>query len=82
MFNNLVRPPPCLSGPPPPDPIRAVEEGEDEGDALLSSSIAAMDETALLPADLGTSGYDVVPEGEVKPKAKKVLGLGGRSSDA
>ena len=36
---------------------------EDSEDApLLSGDV--LDETARLPADLGTSGYDVVPEGQ------------------
>jgi len=54
LFNNLVKAPPCL--PIPEEAIRLDEEQE----GLLSSSL---DETAALPADLGQSGYDVVPEG-------------------
>lgn len=60
LFNNLVKPPPCLPMPaadsasqPPGDP--------EEGEGLLAS----LDETAALPVDLGQSGYDVVPEGEL-----------------
>ncbi|KAF8061541.1 hypothetical protein FPV67DRAFT_1509350 [Lyophyllum atratum] len=61
LFNNLVATPACLPGPPPADsPIRITDEEEDEADALLSSSI--LDETAALPADLGQSGFDVLPE--------------------
>jgi hypothetical protein len=39
------------------------QEPEDleEGESLLAS----LDETAALPADLGQSGYDVVPESEL-----------------
>jgi hypothetical protein len=33
----------------------------EEGEGLL----AALDETSALPADLGQSGYDVVPESEL-----------------
>lgn len=37
--------------------------GADSEDApLLSGDV--LDETARLPADLGTSGYDVLPEGQ------------------
>lgn len=38
---------------------RQLDEEEREG--LLSGSL---DETAALPADLGQSGFDVVPEGQ------------------
>jgi len=68
LFNNLVSTPPCLPGPPPASsPIRIVDEEEDEADALLSSSI--LDETAALPADLGQSGFDVLPEGQPYSRA-------------
>lgn len=59
VFNNLVKPPPCIPGAraeaavPPSDPA--------EVEGLLTSPL---DETAALPADLGQSGFDVVPEGE------------------
>ncbi|KAK7043647.1 hypothetical protein VNI00_008258 [Paramarasmius palmivorus] len=56
LFNNLVSVPPCLPG-----PGSASTEDPEEAEALLSASI---DETAVLPADLGQSGYDVVPEGQ------------------
>ena len=61
MFNNLVTPPPCL--PVPRDaPVSArLEDEEREG---LLSSTAPLEETAALPADLGQSGYDVVPQGQ------------------
>jgi hypothetical protein len=36
------------------------DAGMDDEDATLLST-DALDETARLPADLGTSGYDVVP---------------------
>jgi len=57
LFNNLVQPPQFLraSG-------SAVAEAESEDAPLLSGDV--LDETARLPADLGTSGYDVVPEGQ------------------
>lgn len=60
LFNNLVRPPPCL---PIPDAATHVEEpvGEEEVGLLARTSVEGIDGTATLPADLGTSGYDVVP---------------------
>lgn len=62
LFNNLVKGPACLPGPPPAAaPVRITDE-EDESDQLLSSSV--LDETAVLPADLGQGGYDVVPENQ------------------
>ncbi|GLB35365.1 putative nucleotide-sugar transporter [Lyophyllum shimeji] len=68
LFNNLVAVPSCIPGPPPASsPVRIVDEEEDEADALLSSSI--LDETAALPADLGQSGFDVLPEGQPKSHA-------------
>ncbi|KAG5354196.1 hypothetical protein C0989_003709 [Termitomyces sp. Mn162] len=42
-------------------PVRIIDEEDEEADALLSSSV--LDETAALPADLGQSGFDVIPEG-------------------
>jgi hypothetical protein len=68
LFNNLVSPPPCLPKPVPEE----IEEPGDLGESqlLLRSSL---DETALLPADLGQSGFDVVPEGQhavVQPAVK------------
>ncbi|KAI3610377.1 integral membrane protein [Moniliophthora roreri] len=57
LFNNLVSVPPCLPGSSTP-----AEEDPEEAEALLSSS--TIDETAVLPADLGQSGFDVVPEGQ------------------
>ncbi|KAJ2911939.1 hypothetical protein MD484_g8468, partial [Candolleomyces efflorescens] len=59
VFNNLVRPPPCIPGQPPAPASAGRDEEEREG--LLSGTL---DETAALPADLGQSGYDVVPEGQ------------------
>ncbi|KAG6831307.1 hypothetical protein H0H92_011514 [Tricholoma furcatifolium] len=62
LFNNLISTPSCLPGPPPAtSPIRITDEEDNEADALLSSSV--LDETAALPADLGQSGFDVIPEG-------------------
>ncbi|KAF9009381.1 hypothetical protein BDQ17DRAFT_1056106 [Cyathus striatus] len=59
LFNNLVNPPPCIPAPRPAPPVeREVDPEERQG--LLSP----LDETAALPADLGTSGFDVVPEGQ------------------
>ena len=38
-----------------------IEAEETEVDGVLRLSDDALDETARLPADLGTSGFDVVP---------------------
>ncbi|KAF5365781.1 hypothetical protein D9758_003181 [Tetrapyrgos nigripes] len=56
MFNDLVSSPPCI-----PHPARDPPVQSDETEALISSPL---DETAALPADLGQSGFDVVPEGQ------------------
>ncbi|KAJ7694190.1 hypothetical protein B0H17DRAFT_1276476 [Mycena rosella] len=55
LFNNLVTPPSFLR--PPVVPSADPEEAE----GLLTSPL---DETAALPADLGQSGFDVVPQGQ------------------
>ncbi|KAJ7172654.1 hypothetical protein C8R46DRAFT_1162035 [Mycena filopes] len=55
LFNNLVTPPKFIR---PPPPTADLEEAE----GLLSSP--TLDETATLPADLGQSGFDVVPQGQ------------------
>ncbi|KAF8968359.1 hypothetical protein BDZ97DRAFT_1800148 [Flammula alnicola] len=60
LFNNLVKPLPCLPGPRPAAALVAREEDEEEREGLLTTT----DETAALPADLGQSGFDVVPEGQ------------------
>jgi hypothetical protein len=44
-----------------PPPSGNLEEGE--------GLLASLDETAALPADLGQSGYDVVPETDWKNNA-------------
>ncbi|KAF8921459.1 hypothetical protein CPB85DRAFT_1428442 [Mucidula mucida] len=59
MFNGLVRAPFCLA----PHVDTEVERDAEEAEGLLSSPL---DETATLPADLGQSGYDVVPDGQHK----------------
>jgi len=65
LFNNLVKPPPCL---PIPDSTHQHHhisgDPEEEAEGLLVSSEVHLDETAVLPADLGLSGYDVIPDGE------------------
>lgn len=60
MFNNLVNPPSFLR----PSSVAQTEvnANAEEGEALLSSS--QMDDTAVLPADAGQSGYDVLPDNE------------------
>jgi len=57
LFNNLVKAPPCLPMP-AADSSTSQTSGDPEEEGLLTS----LDETAALPADLGQSGYDVVPE--------------------
>ena len=67
LFNNLVATPSFLRGPPPAAP--AEDTLDEEADRLLSASL---DETALLPADLGQSGFDVLPEGQhVQPRSSR-----------
>jgi len=61
LFNNLVTPPPCLPAPRTSVPSSAREQDEEEREGLLT---APLEETAALPADLGQSGYDVVPQGQ------------------
>ncbi|EJD53045.1 hypothetical protein AURDEDRAFT_110836 [Auricularia subglabra TFB-10046 SS5] len=57
-FNNLVQPPKFLR--PPQDAYEPVPtEDPNERTRLLAEE--HLDETARLPADLGQSGYDVVP---------------------
>lgn len=55
LFNNLVQPPKMLH-----PPATVVVHGHSEEERGLLSE-RALDETAILPADVGTSGYDVVP---------------------
>ncbi|KIJ43952.1 hypothetical protein M422DRAFT_779491 [Sphaerobolus stellatus SS14] len=50
LFNNLINPPKI---------IRPAVEAIEERGALLREDV--LEETAALPADLGASGYDVVP---------------------
>ncbi|KAF8162918.1 hypothetical protein B0H34DRAFT_693440 [Crassisporium funariophilum] len=62
LFNNLVPVPPCMPGPRPLSAAAAERvDDEEEREGLLTNPL---DETAALPADLGLSGFDVVPEGE------------------
>ncbi|PSS37422.1 hypothetical protein PHLCEN_2v726 [Hermanssonia centrifuga] len=55
VFNNLIAPPSFIRP-------RAEGAGGDETRALLAHE--ALDETAILPADLGQSGFDVIPPHE------------------
>jgi hypothetical protein len=57
MFNGLVRPPPFLRP-------RASAPENFATDMDAGGEPSALDETARLPADLGTAGFDVEP---VKP---------------
>lgn len=54
LFNDLVRPPKFMR-----TRAEAAAGVSDERRALLAHE--ALDETAVLPADLGQSGFDVVP---------------------
>jgi drug/metabolite transporter (DMT)-like permease len=60
MFNNLVNPPSFLG--PSPNAIAPGSAGAEEAEAHLASS--QLDESAILPVDLGQSGYDVLPADE------------------
>jgi hypothetical protein len=66
VFNNLVNIPHFIR----PTALVTVtrpqaEEEDEETRALLAQR--HLDETAVLPADLGTSGYDVVPPPAITP---------------
>lgn len=67
LFNTLVQPPRWLR-PRVHDPTAAEI---DESRALLAHE--ALDETAVLPADLGQSGYDVVPPHSNHPHGPAVV---------
>jgi hypothetical protein len=58
LFNNLVAPPQFLRSATAPVLI-ASEDQEGESTPIFSDD--PLDETARLPADLGTGGFDVVP---------------------
>ncbi|KAI6150723.1 hypothetical protein BKA82DRAFT_4118987 [Pisolithus tinctorius] len=61
LFNSLVKPPSFLL--PIRTPIAAAEDIDaEEAEDLLASS--RLDESAVLPADLGQSGFDVLPANE------------------
>jgi len=61
LFNNLVNAPPCCPMPAAAESTLQPSDNPEEGDGLLAS----IDETAALPADLGQSGYDVVPDNKL-----------------
>ena len=62
MFNDIVAPLPFLLRDDPPASAFSLPEADPESAALLHHD--ALDETARLPADLGQSGYDVLPNRE------------------
>ncbi|OCH95605.1 hypothetical protein OBBRIDRAFT_788152 [Obba rivulosa] len=59
LFNSLVKAPAFLR--PPEEPVVVPDEA-DERRTLLAEHV--LDETAVLPADLGQSGFDVMPPHE------------------
>lgn len=59
MFNDIIAPLPFLLGDDPPALAFSLPETDPESTALLHDD--ALDETARLPADLGQSGFDVLP---------------------
>jgi len=60
LFNNLINPPKVIRPPASAEaPAAHPHTPAEEERALLRDE--ALDETAVLPADLGTSGFDVVP---------------------
>ncbi|KAM6500852.1 hypothetical protein JOM56_003866 [Amanita muscaria] len=69
LFNDLVAIPSCIPG---PQAARLLQDDEapDETEALIRQSL---DETAALPADLGQSGFDVVPESEIIAHGKRTV---------
>ncbi|CAL1704208.1 unnamed protein product [Somion occarium] len=65
LFNNLVNPPKYLR----PTEIEAESPlAAEESRHLLTEH--TLDETAALPADLGTSGYDIVPPPEQRNRSR------------
>ena len=72
MFNGLVDPPKFMR-PRTNEESPASEFGDPEEHAHLVEEV--LDETAALPADLGQSGFDVVP----KPAVSASSGAEGHS---
>jgi len=62
MFNDIVAPLPFLLRDDPPSSAFSLPEADPESRALLHDD--ALDDTARLPADLGQSGFDVLPDRE------------------
>ena len=62
MFNDIVAPLPFLLRDDPPASAFSLPETDPESRALLHDD--ALDETARLPADLGQSGFDILPDRE------------------
>ena len=60
MFNHLVAPPSFLR--PPTEANAAPNLDQSETQTLLADE--ALEDTAVLPSDLGRSGFDVVPPEE------------------
>ena len=62
MFNDIVPPLSFLLRDDPPVSALSLPEADSESTALLRDD--TLDETARLPADLGQSGFDVLPDRE------------------
>ncbi|KAF9792291.1 hypothetical protein BJ322DRAFT_32996 [Thelephora terrestris] len=62
LFNDIVAPLPFLLRDDPPLSAFSLPETDPESRALLHDD--ALDDTARLPADLGQSGFDVLPDRE------------------
>lgn len=60
MFNDIVAPLPFLLRDDPPVSALSLPETGPESRGLLHDDV--LDDTARLPADLGQSGFDVLPD--------------------
>ncbi|ETW85486.1 hypothetical protein HETIRDRAFT_60903 [Heterobasidion irregulare TC 32-1] len=75
LFNNLVNPPRFLWRPAPATARAPSDSDETVTEALLAPETEeerreALDETAALPADLGQSGFDVVPRERSRSRSR------------
>lgn len=75
LFNNLVNPPRFPWRPAPATARAPSDSDETVTEALLAPETEeerreALDETAALPADLGQSGFDVVPRERSRSRSR------------